>query len=160
MSWHCIAHNALFYLLPSKSDKYLNYHTLKNIFTENNNLIHCGFDEFWMQFNNWSASIILQSFKRLLQSGDFGKHYRPLIHIAFFHGTAWNSPLFFIRHFCLYTIKLHTYSTLLWTTFLYMFFPFLDLRKNNLSQRIYKPHYDYQNFSSLANGVYFIAVTK
>ena len=29
-----------------------------------------------------------------------------------------------------------------------------------LPQRIYKPHYDYQNFSSLANGVYFIAVTK
>ena len=29
-----------------------------------------------------------------------------------------------------------------------------------LLQRIYKSHYDYQNFSSLANGVYFIAVTK
>ena len=27
-------------------------------------------------------------------------------------------------------------------------------------QRNYKPHYDYQNFSSLANGVYFIAVAK
>ena len=27
-------------------------------------------------------------------------------------------------------------------------------------QRFYKPHYDYQNFSSLANGVYFIAVTN
>ena len=29
-----------------------------------------------------------------------------------------------------------------------------------MPQRIYKPHYDYQNFSSLANGVYFIAVTR
>ena len=29
-----------------------------------------------------------------------------------------------------------------------------------MPQRIYKAHYDYQNFSSLANGVYLIAITK
>ena len=35
-----------------------------------------------------------------------------------------------------------------------------QLCSNTQPQHIYKPHYDYQNFFSLANGVYLIAVTK